>query len=215
VEQTAGQVEKTGYEQKSADTPRDQRYAAQPVVTAVRQFSTAAHYVTHTAVRHVALTAAHHVTLTAAHRVALAAAHHVALTAAHHVTLTAAQSHHVALTAYAVSLTVTAVLACIFLDGDIFIFISASIVAFDNDTEVLVTNSFFTGKNIAAGIVVTCPNVITSFSFTMVWTFTAFTVLIYSEAIFVIAAVAGFISVIVDGIRAAAAVVLHLFITYT
>jgi hypothetical protein len=104
VEQTAGQVEKTGYEQKSADTPRDQRYAAQPGVTAVRQSATAAHHVTHTTAHRVTLTAvrqsataAHHVTHTAAHHVALTAAHHVALTAAHHVTLTAA--HHVALTA--------------------------------------------------------------------------------------------------------------------
>ncbi len=168
VEQTAGQVEKTGCEQNSADTPRDQRYAAQPVVTAVRKvtLATAAHHVTFTAARHVTLTAALHVTLTAAHHVTLTAAHHVTVTAAHHVTLTAAP--HVALTAYAVSLTVTAVLACIFLgavlDGDIFILIPASIVAFVIDTD-----TFVTGKNIAAGIVVTCQNVIiTTFIFTMV-----------------------------------------------
>jgi hypothetical protein len=119
----------------------------------------------------------------------------------------------VALTAYAVSLTVTAVLACIFLgavlDGDIFILIPASIVAFVIDTD-----TFVTGKNIAAGIVVTCQNVIiTTFIFTMVWTFTAFTVLVYSEAICGIAGVARVISFIVDSIRAVAAVVLHLFIT--
>ncbi len=98
MEQTAGQVEKTGYEQKSADTPRDQRYAAQPVVTAVRQLATAVHHVTHTPAHHVALTAAHQVALTAAHRVTLTAAHHVTLTAAHHVAFTAAR--HVTLTAY-------------------------------------------------------------------------------------------------------------------